>query len=53
MGMDVARKLNGDTPLIAACGAISVEIIEFLLKEGADVNCTYNFVSTMMERFIQ
>lgn len=38
--LNVQEKSSGDTPLIAACRRGNVKVVEYLLKNGADVNLT-------------
>lgn len=38
--LNVQEKSSGDTPLIAACRRGNVKVVEYLLKNGADVSLT-------------
>lgn len=38
--LNVQEKNSGDTPLIAACRRGNVKVVEYLLKNGADVHLT-------------
>ncbi|XP_075891284.1 ankyrin repeat domain-containing protein 22 [Nelusetta ayraudi] len=38
--LNVQEKSSGDTPLIAACRRGKVKVVEYLLKNGADVHLT-------------
>ncbi|KAF4970309.1 hypothetical protein FSARC_2629 [Fusarium sarcochroum] len=50
-GVDINATVNGDTPLLLACGKLDVLMVESLLKVGADPNIGCEWYEEALERF--